>query len=132
MEAVMKKVVAVALLVLGLGVGSVCAAESADMSRPTVLEKVAPAYPDACMDAGIEGRVIVECLVTRNGTVVGATALRSPDPALGEAAVAAVSSWKFSPAMRDGKAVDAVIRIPVEFTLEKVEGASVPRVLASR
>lgn len=128
----MKKIVAVALLVLGFGVGSMCAAESTDMSRPTVLEKIAPAYPAACMDAGIEGRVIVECLVTRNGTVMGATALRSPDPALGEAAVAAVSGWKFAPAMRDGKAVDAVIRIPVEFTLEKVEGTSVPRVLASR
>jgi len=76
-----------------------------------------PIYPDIAREAGIEGRVVVHALVTRDGTVAkvdvtGANAI------LAEAASKAVYAWKFKPAKRKGQTVAAWIVVPVNFRLQ--------------
>lgn len=126
----MKKTLIAMILALNLGAISIFAADSV-MTKPSIIAKVQPAYPAQCVQAGVKGRVIVECMITSKGDVVGATAIRANDPALAEAAVAAVNNWKFAPATKDGVPTDAVIRIPVDFQLEDLgTGALVPSIIA--
>ena len=125
----MKKIILAALVALNLGVVSVFAAASP--TKPAVASKVLPDYPVSCLQAGVEGRVVVEGLVNSRGEIIGVNAVKAPDPELAAAAVQAVSQWKFTPAMRDGVPTDTVVRIPVEFKLTTNErGERVPSVIA--
>jgi protein TonB len=118
------------ILALNLGTISIFAADSV-MTKPSIIEKVQPVYPTQCVQARVEGRVVVECLINSKGEILGATAVRASDPALAEAAVAAVNLWKFAPATKDGVPTDAVIRIPVDFHLDDSgNGVPVPSIIA--
>jgi len=126
----MKKTIIATIIALNLGAFSLFASD-AQMTKPAILEKTLPNYPAQCVQSGVEGRVIVECLITSRGEVIGATAVKASDPALATAAVDAVNHWKFAPATKDGTPTDAVVRIPVQFKLEMNDsGAMVPSIVA--
>lgn len=77
-----------------------------------------PAYPTAALNAGVEGDVIVRLQVDANGRVSQAAVIGHEggvDPALDQAAIAALQQWRFQPAMRDGRAINSVVQVPVEF-----------------
>jgi protein TonB len=74
-----------------------------------------PAYPEAARTAGLEGKVILKIAISETGAVIDVKVLKG-DPILAEAAVAAVKTWHFTPAMLDGKPI-AVYKIqPVSFS----------------
>jgi protein TonB len=75
----------------------------------------APQYPEAARTAGIEGKVILKIAISESGAVIDVKALKG-DPMLVEAAIAAVRTWKFSPAMLDGKPIAVYRIVPVSFT----------------
>jgi TonB family protein len=128
-ETIMKKTLLAVLMALSLGTVTTFAAASS--TKPAILTKVLPTYPVSCMQAGVEGRVVVEGLINARGEIIGVNAVKAPDPELANAAVAAVSQWKFAPATKDGTPTDAVVRIPVEFKLLPNEkGELVPSVIA--
>ena len=78
-----------------------------------------PKYPYAARRRGMEGRVVVEVVVDRTGTVAtAAVAVSSGHRLLDRAALAAIKGWTFRPARRGGRAVGATIAIPIVFTLE--------------
>lgn len=110
----MKKVILTAAAVWGIGALSMF---GADTIRPDIVEKTLPAYPVECASIGMEGRVIVEGMVNERGELIGANVVLSTNDELAEAALAAVSSWHFAPATKDGVAVPVIIRQPVEFKL---------------
>jgi protein TonB len=106
---------------LGLYAGS--AAEAGDSDLPSLYEDppipvVAPEphYPDWAREAGIEGRVLLEALVARDGHVLSVR-VREGDKGLSEEAVKAVRAWKFRPARWNGKPVAAWVAIPILFRL---------------
>ena len=77
-----------------------------------------PDYPAAALNAGVEGDVIVRLQVDANGRVSHASVVGHEggvDPALDQAAIAALQHWRFQPAMRDGRAINSVVQVPVEF-----------------
>jgi protein TonB len=75
-------------------------------------------YPDEAIRRRLEGEVLLELRVATDGTVLDVKVLRSSGhPVLDRAAVAAVKKWKGQPAMRGGKAVESVERLPVNFRL---------------
>ena len=84
---------------------------------PEAITKVAPEYPSAARDAGVEGKVLVQALVSRDGRVK-ATVVVESIPLLDESALAAVRQWVFEPAEVDNKPVAEWITIPVRFTLQ--------------
>jgi protein TonB len=83
---------------------------------PRVLTGPPPDYPPAARAAKIQGIVVVQALVRADGTV-GETRVMRSIPGLNEAAVTAVKSWRFFPALRDGKRVEQWVAVPVRFTL---------------
>ena len=77
-------------------------------------------YPEDCIRDGVQGRVMVEFIIAKNGEVQNVRAVRSPDEQLSEAAVKAVAaSPKWRPARKNGQKVSCSMTIPVEFRLQK-------------
>lgn len=82
----------------------------------------APEYTDFAKKSGIQGTVVLEVDVYKDGALgkinVIKSLLKGPG-GLDEAAVNAVKKWKFQPGKSGGKAVDTTVIIPVEFTLTR-------------
>lgn len=83
---------------------------------PQQLRKVNPAYPQDARDARVQGVVILEALIGRDGRVTDAKVLRSI-PMLDQAAIDAVRQWEYVPTMLNGMAVPVVMTVTVQFTL---------------
>jgi protein TonB len=77
-------------------------------------------YPPIALRSGIEGRVILELFVDRNGVVQQVRILQEtpPDRGFGEAAVRAFSGRKGTPAIANGKTVSMRYRYPVTFRIK--------------
>ena len=77
-----------------------------------------PGYPEAARRDGQQGLAILDVRVAKSGIPVEITvATTSGFPALDAAAVAGVRHWLFTPATKDGEAIEARIGIPVRFRL---------------
>jgi TonB family protein len=77
-----------------------------------------PAYPDSAKVAGVEGSVIMQAIISRDGRVKrvhvtqGDSRLRGP-------AVDAVYKWRYRPYLLDGQPVDVATTISVDFDLDR-------------
>ncbi|MCF7688978.1 MAG: TonB family protein [Cephaloticoccus sp.] len=76
-----------------------------------------PQYPFEMRRAGITGEVVVEFIVDTNGDSRNAFAVRSTQREFEQAAVQAVSKWKFRPGRKGGRAVNTRMQVPIVFTL---------------
>jgi protein TonB len=93
------------------------AAGSAAASAPG-LANPAPVYPWISRRRGEEGRVVLDVEVTPEGRAGRIRVKRSSGSArLDEAALAAVSAWRFAPALSAGRAVPSRIDVPITFRL---------------
>ena len=81
--------------------------------------KVQASYPEAARKARVEGSVILQAIVKKDGTVGNIIVLRAPGHNLGfeESAITAVKQWKYKPAMKSGKPVDVYFTVEVIFSL---------------
>jgi protein TonB len=70
---------------------------------------IRPDYPSDAKAAGIEGVVLVKYVVTETGAVTDVRVIKGP-PELSPSCITAVKTWRFSPAMLEGKPV-AVVRV---------------------
>ena len=86
-------------------------------------------YPKTAFDANIQGRVIAQFVVDKEGTIRGAHVVKSVDPALDAEAVRVINSMpKWTPGRQNGKVVNVKYTIPVNFQLQgddKEESAEV-------
>jgi TonB family protein len=76
-------------------------------------------YPQSMIAAGVEGKVQLEATITGEGAVRSVRVLTAqvhPDLAL--AAADAVRQWKFEPTLLNGKPVEVVIKVTVDFRLK--------------
>src|SRR2546426_1132493 len=83
---------------------------------PQVVTKVAPVYPPDAAKAGIQGTVMLQVLVGKDG-LVKQTRIASSTPALDAAAQTAVRQWVFKPALDNGKPTPVWVALPMKFTL---------------
>jgi len=87
---------------------------------PEIVTRVAPDYPIALRERGIQGVATVEMLVDSTGRVIEAKAVRATLPAFAAKAEKAAAEWKFKPAEADGKKITSRVLIPFEFTMPQV------------
>ena len=83
---------------------------------PEAIVRVPPTYPRDALAARVEGLVMVQALVLRDGTVADVRIVKSIPP-LDAAAAAAVRQWRFKPAMANGQPVAVWVGVPVKFTI---------------
>ena len=89
----------------------------AGIAPPQLLREVRANYTDDARRRAIEGDVVLEIVVKRDGSVGQVRVLHSLGGGLEQKAVEAVRQWKFAPAMRYGAAVDVVVEASVGFKL---------------
>ena len=83
---------------------------------PEAVTKVSPQYPDIAREAGVDGQVMVQALVGKDGKVKDVRVVKSI-PMLDAAAIAAVKQWVFKPALSNNKPVAVWVAVPVKFSL---------------
>ena len=85
---------------------------------PTVAHRVMPTYPESARLRGIEGQVMIEAVIARDGAVEPGVKVVQSIPALDDAAVEAFKHWRFTPA-RDasGQPLRVILQAPVRFVL---------------
>ena len=75
-------------------------------------------YPSICAEQGVQGRVILNFVVNRDGSITEVKVLRSPDPNLSKEAERVVKLMpKWKPARQGNKTVRARFTLPVMFRL---------------
>lgn len=84
---------------------------------PSLLKEVKPDYTEEARHRGVEGDVVMEIVVRRDGSVGDVRVLQGLGHGLDERAVAAVRRWRFSPATRRGAPVDVLVEVAMEFKL---------------
>lgn len=87
-----------------------------NVAQPTKTWSVTPEYPRLARLRRVQGVVILEVTVDRQGDVADVTVLRSAD-GLDEAAVEAVRQWRYEPTLVNGRPVSVVLTETVRFQL---------------
>lgn len=87
------------------------------IEAPRLLKEVKPDYTEDARVRGVEGDVLLEIIVRRDGSVGDIRILQGLGAGLDQRAVQAVRQWRFAPSRRLGVPVDVVVEVAVEFKL---------------
>ena len=80
--------------------------------------KVAPSYPSAAMSRGLEGYVILEYTVTKQGTVRDPVVIESSSSLFERSAIRSAERYKYKPRVIDGQPVEVPgVRTKISFKL---------------
>lgn len=79
---------------------------------PGLIKKVEPRYPPIAQAARLEGTVIVDAVIRKDGSVSDVTILTSTSKMFDQACIDAVRQWRFTPSPQD-----VVLTVTVTFKL---------------
>jgi TonB family protein len=91
-----------------------------ELSQPTAIRKVDPAYPLQLMRQNVGGTVILYAIIHADGTVGNVRVLRGADDRLDRFASQAVAQWQFQPAIKNGAPVDVEATFQIPFRPQRV------------
>jgi TonB family protein len=86
-------------------------------TAPRPVSKGNPIYPAKAREKGQQGTVTLGITVRKDGSVSGVHVVKSVDRDIDQAAMDAVSQWKFDPGTYEGKPVDTELMVEVNFRL---------------
>ena len=88
------------------------------VTMPQILQQTTPTYTDDAIKAKVQGVVILQFVVRRNGRVDSFKVLRALGYGLEEKAIQEIAShWRFRPGTLQGRPVDVLATIEVQFNL---------------
>ncbi len=83
-----------------------------------IIVSVAPNYPKGAADDKIEGEVVVQFTVTKEGVVKEPQVMSStPEGIFEEEAIRAIMKYKFSPRTVNNEPIEALAKLTIEFKL---------------
>src|ERR1700756_2286248 len=89
---------------------------SQGVTQGLLIKKIQPAYPPLARQARIQGSVLLQAQISKEGTIEHLT-LISGHPMLAPAAIEAVKQWRYKPYILNGEPVEVDTQITVNFTL---------------
>jgi TonB family protein len=89
-----------------------------DVRPPEKISAPQPQYSEIARKARIQGVVIVQAIIDKQGNVTNVKVLKGLPMGLEEAAVDAIKQWKFKPAMLNGRPVTVYYNLTVNFKLQ--------------
>jgi periplasmic protein TonB len=89
---------------------------SMGVTQGLLIRRVQPVYPALARQARIQGTVILQAQISKNGDIENLTSL-SGHPLLVPAAIEAVRQWKYKPYILNGEPVEVDTQVTVNFTL---------------
>jgi TonB family protein len=84
-----------------------------------------PEYPRFALRANMQGRVVLTAIIAKDGSLEDVRVLSSPSP-LDGTVLEAVKTWRYQPHVENGKPVEAVTEVIVEFTITTKERRTGP------
>jgi len=97
---------------------SAVSAEAPGVTKPTLVRRTTPTYPEAMVRERISGVVQLEVVIDTDGRIIHTRVKAAPHPDLGVAALECVRQWRFTPATKDGAPVPVVAGVDVSFDLK--------------
>jgi TonB family protein len=82
-----------------------------------LVSKVEPIYPEYAQQQGIQGAVLLQAIISKEGSVMSLSVVNTADPDLARAAMTAVGQWHYQPTLLNGEPVEVVTTITVDFKL---------------
>jgi protein TonB len=101
----------------GGGTGGGVYRPGSGIEPPKLLHEVKPVYTEDARLRRLEGEVVMEIVVRRDGSVGDLRIIRGLGGGLNDQAMQAVRQWRFSPARRLASPVDVIVEVSVEFKL---------------
>jgi protein TonB len=89
---------------------------SAGVQQGLLIKKVQPPYPPLARQARIQGNVVLQALISKDGSIENLR-LISGHPMLAPAALEAVKQWRYKPYFLNGEPVEVETQITVIFSL---------------
>jgi len=89
-----------------------------NITEPEKLSGPNPLYPEAARRARIQGVVVLECTIGKDGRVQQVKVLRGLPLGLTESAEDAVKKWRFQASTLNGKPVEVLYILTVRFNLQ--------------
>jgi len=89
---------------------------SSGVQSGLLIRKVNPTYPPLARQARIQGVVILQAQISKEGNIENLQ-LISGHPMLAPAAIEAVKQWKYKPYLLNGEPVEVETQVQVNFTL---------------
>ena len=89
---------------------------SSGVSTGLLIKKVTPNYPPLARQARIQGQVVLQAEISKDGTIQNLQ-LISGHPMLAPAAIEAVKQWRYKPYLLNGEPVAVETQVDVVFSL---------------
>ena len=89
---------------------------SSGVSQGLLIKKVTPNYPPLARQARIQGQVVLQAEISKDGTIQNLQ-LISGHPMLAPAAIEAVKQWRYRPYLLNGEPVAVETQVIVNFSL---------------
>lgn len=89
---------------------------SSGVAQKLIVRKVNPTYPREAREQGIQGTVLLQVKINKEGNVYNIE-LISGDPILAPAAFKAVQQWKYKPYLLNGIPTEVSTQVQINFTL---------------
>lgn len=87
-----------------------------NISLPKRIKYVHPVYPPDAIKARVEGTVVVEAVIGKDGKIKSAIIIK-PLPLLSLAALEAVKKWEFTPMIVGGETKEFTLTVTINFKL---------------
>ena len=90
---------------------------SGEVTEPKKIKHVPPRFPEDAQRQRIQGVIVLETVIDRNGKVGSLRIVRSAGDSLDRAAVDAVRQWEFVPMKLYGVPVPVAMTVTVNFSI---------------
>ena len=91
---------------------------SSGVQAAKLIKKPQPVYPPIAKSARIQGTVVLQAYIGKDGTIQNLKMVSSASPLLVQSAMDAVKQWVYQPTLLNGEPVDVITEITVNFTLQ--------------
>jgi protein TonB len=89
---------------------------SAGVELGLLIQKVTPTYPPIAKAARVQGTVVLQATISKQGTIEDLKVVSGP-PMLQQAALDAVRQWRYRPYLLNNEPVEVETSVQVIFTL---------------
>jgi len=89
------------------------------LAEANLVTQVPPVYPATAKAAHIQGTVLLEVVISKQGEPLNLRVLSSNDSDLSQSALEAVRQWRYRPTLLNGNPVEVVTDVTINYTLSQ-------------
>jgi periplasmic protein TonB len=87
--------------------------------KPRPRKQAPPIYPLDAKRRGLSGYVVIGFVIDERGRIINEKILQSSDPIFEKPTLTAVSTWEYTPPMKDGKAVKTRFKMRIPYNIDE-------------